>query len=763
MNGFPPLAQVRPRDRVFYVSSSRTVLATARDGFIHGQGEEGLYVFQTRLLSLYRYTIDGKAPQPAGISNVEEHSQIAYYVVESPTADQEMMRGALGPGGRAATEAIELRLARFAGDGLQEEVALTNHTQKAAELRLELEIDADFADPQETHGARRQKGHIARHWRAEDAEAELSWSYAAEHEYDHQGNRGTARLRRGVSVTIRQTGAEVRYSRRRKRIRFQVKLEPHGIWRASISVAAIIDGRVYQPAERTDFRSRAPFEKERERFLRHATEIDIGTQRLAMVVQQTMERARRDLVGLRLFDLDTGDGWVPAAGLPVYIAVFGRDTLVTSWLASLVDTGMARGALARLAETQAAGTDDWLDEQPGKFVHQMETGPLAELRFNPHKRYYGSLTGPGMYPIVLSDLWHWTGDGALVRRFLAPALRGLEWLEREARRGHFYAYQTRSEQGVKNQAWKDSYDAIVYPDGRQVKDPIAPTEFQAYVYAAKVRLSEMLWWLDEKDTARKLFAEAAELRKRFNEVFWMEDEGCFGMGLDPEDELIRSVGSESAHALAAGIVPEERAGRVVERLFRSDMFSGWGLRTLSAAHVAFNPFSYHRGSVWPLEQAIFCIGLMRYRQWERLQQVAEAQFEAAALFEYWRLPEVFAGHPRDDGHPVPALYPNADSPQAWSAAAVPCMIQAMLGVTPYAPLQALVVDPHLPEWLPEITLRQVRVGDAEADLRFRRLADGNSDYDVLDIRGKLRVLRQPEGWRQGESLGEEMAEILGRS
>ena len=450
-----------------------------------------------------------------------------------------------------------------------------------------------------------------------------------------------------------------------------------------------------------------------------------------------------------------------AAGLPVYIALFGRDALTASWQASLLGDEMMRGSLAELAKTQAQERNDWFDAQPGRFVHQMETGPLATLMYNPHREYYGSLTGPGFYPVVLSNLWHWTGDRELVGRYLEPALKGLAWLDREAKNDDgFYAYRTRSKDGVKNQAWKDSYDAIVYPDGRQVEDPIAPAEFQAFAFASKIRMSELMWWFDEKDASRKFFDEAMALRDRFDDSYWMEDEGCFGMGLDPAGELIRSVGSESAHVVAAGIVKRHRVERVVERLFRPDIFSGWGVRTLSSAHPAFNPFSYHRGSVWPAEQAAFCMGLMRYGFHDRLHRLAKAQFEAAELFVYYRLPELFSGHQRDVEHPIPALYPHADSPQAWSASAVPCMIQAMLGIFPYAPLHLLFVNPHLPDWLPEVQLQHVRVGAASVDLKFRRAADGSTSYEVLDVRGKLRVIRQASPWSLSTSFVGRLVDVL---
>ncbi|HUB81819.1 MAG TPA: glycogen debranching N-terminal domain-containing protein [Bryobacteraceae bacterium] len=745
------------------MSRNRTVLATARDGFIHGDAQQGLFVSQTRILSRYRYRVNGNSPQPVGVSNLEEHSQIAYYVIESPNADRDLFRGALGPGGQAATEPIELRLSRFAGDGLEEEVELRNHTLRPVDLRLELEIDADFADATEIDGDRKQHGQIDRKWLASVDCAELAWTYTAAHEYQHQGHEGKATLRRGVKVVFLHCVPPPVFDPDRHCVTFAVSLLPHSAWRCSVVISAEIEGREYHPAQPGGgFRKPAVYQKESDRFFAGSAEVQLGTPDLAFNVRRTLEQARRDLLALRLFDLDHADGgWTVAAGLPVYIALFGRDNLTTSWQASMLTERMMRGTLAELAATQAKSEDDWRDAQPGRFVHQMETGPGATLMYNPNARYYGSITGPGFYPVVLSNLWHWTGDRDLVRSFLDPALQGIVWLDRYAKTDDgFYAYQTRSEQGVKNQAWKDSYDAIVYPDGRQVKDPIAPAEFQAFAFASKVRLSELTWWLGERDTSKRLFDDAMTLRDRFNDRFWMADEGCFGMGLDASGELIRSVGSETGHALAAGIVHRDRVERAVERLFRPDLFSGWGIRTLSSRHPAFNPFSYHRGSVWPAEQAAFCMGLMRYGLHHRLSQLAKAQFEAAELFEFYRLPELFSGHQRDDDHPIPALYPHADSPQAWSCSAVWCMLQAMLGIFPYAPLGILFVDPHLPEWLPDIQLKNLHVGAAVVDLEFQRKDNGDTSYRVAGLRGKLHVIRQPSPWSLTTDFSERVVDAI---
>ena len=348
-----------------------------------------------------------------------------------------------------------------------------------------------------------------------------------------------------------------------------------------------------------------------------------------------------------------------------------------------------------------------------------------------------------------------------MRPFVEPALRALRWLDEDARtlRG-FYAYQTRSRDGVRNQAWKDSSDAIVYADGSLVEPPIATCEEQGFVYLAKLHMSEVLWWLDERDHAKKLYHEAEELKARFNEAFWMEDAGYFAMGLDSQGGQITSIGSNAGHCIATAITEKALVERTERRMLSDDMFSGWGVRTLSSQHPAFNPYSYHLGSVWPVEQGTFAIGFMRYGLHEAVERISRAQFEAAALFDAFRLPELFSGHARDAQHPFPSHYPGANSPQAWSASAVFSLLQAMLGLYPYAPLHLLLLDPHLPEWLPEITLRNVRVGDAVATIRFYRKNDGASDYHIVDTTGSLHVLRQPSPWSLTATFAERLVDAL---
>jgi glycogen debranching enzyme len=749
------LVRIRPRPDVRVVSQGRTVLATEPDGFFDGGVERGLFVHQTRMLSRYRWLVDGEPPQPVALSNVAQHSWLGYYTCLPPGHTSGPPDQGSGHLEEASSHTLELRLSRYVGGGMHEDVDLTNFSRRPTTFVLTLELDADFADQEETRGKRRQRGRLGRSWREREDGGELALDYRAGH--------GPRRIVRGLRVRVRRAGSPAAHTR--SGLAFRVRLEPQGTWHVCLDYVPAVEGGEGLPLY--DCRAFAstdnPHDRLRDRFLAESTGFATReSETLAPVVIGAVEQAKRDLASLRLHDLDRGEReWTMAAGVPVYVALFGRDTLTAAWQAALLGPEMMRGTLDVLARFQGRETNDWRDEQPGRMLHEAHTGPLAALDFHPRRRYYGSVTTSGFYPVIVSELWHWTGDADLVRPLVRPALDALAWLDRYSDRDGdgFYEYLTRSNQGVANQGWKDSGDAIVYDDGRLVAPPIATCEEQAFVYAAKLHLSEVLWWLGEKDEARRLYHDASELKKRFNDAFWMEDEGFFAMALDAQGGLVRSVGSNPGHCVAAGIVDSDRAEPTVRRLMAPDLFSGWGVRTLASGHPAYNPYSYHRGSVWPVEHGSFALGFMRYGLHEPLEALCLGMFEAARLFDFYRLPEVFSGHGRDADHPFPALYPQTNSPQAWSASAVLALLQSLLGLYPYAPLDLLLIDPRLPAWLPEITLRNLRVGSGVVTLRFFRRGE-DSTYEVLEKRGRLHIVRQPSPWSLTAGFAERLKDVL---
>lgn len=710
-------------------------MATTPEGILDGGPDHGFFVHETRVLSRWRYHIDGEAPSTNALSSVRQHEWCGYYVIAAPGVPRGEEDAGSGQVPAESQYTLELRVLRRIDDALHETIELTNHTSDTTSFTFAIEVDADFADQAETR-KRQQQGTRTVTW---DAAARCLL-------FDYRNDS----LHRGMEV---RTSVPARFHD--GWLHFDVTLPPKQRWRVDARVTALIDGVRFD---------NGPHDAAVQLFLDESTKFATpDSSSKAADVLATLEQARSDLAALRLFDLDAGARtWTVAAGLPLYIALFGRDTLTAGWQAGLLGPEMMAGALHALAQTQGTRTDDWRDEQPGKMLHEAHTGPLAMLDVNPRRRSYSSITTSGLYAFIAAELWHWTGDKDRVRPFIEPALRALQWLEREGDLDGdgFYEYRTRSPVGPRNQAWKDSSDAIVYDDGRIVEPPIATSEEQGFVYVAKLHLAETLWGLGQRDLSRRLYREASELKKRFNDAFWMEDEGFYAMALDSQKEPVRSIGSNAGHCIASAIADASLVERTVDRLFEPDLFSGWGIRTLSSAHPRYNPFSYHLGSIWPVEHGTFAVGFMRYGLHERVQQIARAQFDAASLFEFHRLPELFGGHARDDDHPFPAIYPNANSPQAWSASAVFSLLQAILGLYPYAPLRMLIIDPHLPEWLPELTLRDLRIGKARVTIRFRRGASGRTSYRILEQRGKLHVLRQPTPWSLTSAPAERLRDAL---
>jgi glycogen debranching enzyme len=388
------------------------------------------------------------------------------------------------------------------------------------------------------------------------------------------------------------------------------------------------------------------------------------------------------------------------------------------------------------------------------MIHQARRGPLSLLGINPLERYYGDYATPQDFLIMLGQYLAWTGDLATVRELLAATRRAADWLDRYADLDGdgFLEYQMRSPDGVKHQGWKDAPDSLVDEHGVFVEPPVATAETQAFWYVGLEQAASAFIAAGDVGFGLRLLGRARRLRTQFNERFWLEDEGSYAMALGPDKRAIRAAASNPIHLLASGIVPEDRATCVADRLMAPDLFSGWGVRTLSSANPAYDPFSYHRGSVWPVEQGTLASGLARYGLIDHLHTLASAVFDLSELFVANRLPETVAGTPRDAEHPHPGLYPAACAPQGWSASAIVIIMQALLGFIPVATLHLLLVNPQLPPWLPDLKLSGVRV-EAEVELHAWRTPGGQTRFRAR-VDGRLRVVRQrPPGsgnfWLRG--------------
>ncbi|HXR96255.1 MAG TPA: glycogen debranching N-terminal domain-containing protein [Terriglobales bacterium] len=729
------LIRLETRPHQLIASHSRTVLVCDSDGMISSE-EHGVFIHETRLLSRCNWTINGQTPYTCEATQIEQNSLLAYSIVHPHTRHSNYSgKKSLPEDPRGATEeTIELRLATALSDGLHQDADVSNFTISPQKVEVELELNADFAGLDEVlSGKRQQHGRLDR--RA--AQGEVIWRYRAHH-------RGQS-IDRSVIVRFRGLPPQTRWSKRG--LSFVATLAPGEGIHICMEVAAEIDGHRLEPnlgcyaLEATDPRQ-AQYLRETTRFARPA-------QPPALALGRSLERARQDLSALRMMDLDRGQdhdhpAWVPAAGIPNYVATFGRDILTAAWQSALLGPEIMRGALQVLQEMQGKHNDAWRDEEPGKMLHEAHTGPSSVLAYRPQGRYYGSFNTSPFYAIVLSEFFHWTGDKAATLHYLPAARAAMDWMDRYGHPGHkhFFAFRTRSSQGVKNQGWKDSGDALIYPDGKIVPDPIAGCPIQGFAYEAKLRMAELHWIAGERGAAARMLRQAHELKQRFNDEFWMPEENYYAMALDPKGRQVRSIGSDPGDALATGIIAGERAKFVVDRLFSEDLFSGWGIRTLSSQHLAYNPYSYHRGSVWPAENSAIGVGLRRYGFSDELCRLLYAQMEIAERFQFARLPEVICGHAKNEAQPFPPIYPKSCSPQAWSAGAPLILTQMVLGMYPYAPFHTLFLDPRLPDWLPEFDLHGLRVGDAVVDLSFR----GPDQYEIKNLQGHLRVVKQPSPW-----------------
>jgi glycogen debranching enzyme len=705
---------------VLTINRSSTFMVTDYGGEIDPRQIQGVFADDTRFVSGYRLRIAGQPWQRVSSAAVAFHSARIY--LTNPTL--------LGrPDGSAIPAgSVALRLLRSIDQGIQERFEITNYAPEQLRFVLEIELLSDFADIFELKdGAVREREDLVTQW--DRRRAVLTTTY-----------RRQDFLRR---VSYQLVEAPERPTYANGRLRCTIELAPQQTWRARGEMLLQCDQAAGQARHRPDLTAVGSDLPGRlhERWLGGSTHLESPCEDVREAYRQAVE----DIGALRLFEQDLGpDQWVPAAGVPWFVTVFGRDSLVTSLQSLIVNARFAEGTLRVLARHQAEVRDDWRDAQPGKIVHELRQGELAHFNLVPHTRYYGTWDATPLYLIALAASWRWLADRRLLEDLRPAAERCLEWIDRwgDLDGDGFQEYQTFSSQGYENMGWKDASDAVVYPDGRQVKQPKALCELQGYVYQAWGTMAEVYEALGEPGRAVELRERAAELKRRFNIAFWLEDEGTYAFGLDPDKQPIRTIASNAGHCLWSGIADPDKAPRVAARLLAPDMWSGWGIRTLSADNPAYNPFAYQRGSVWPHDNAIIAAGFKAYGLRAEANQVAQALSEAAARYSSYRLPELFAGLRRGPAS-FPVQYVGANVPQAWAAGSIFQLMQTMLGLRADAPNRCLTVDPSLPAWLPTLTLDNLAVGQTRLRLRFWR--DGEeSRWEVEEQRGPTIEVSGPD-------------------
>ncbi|HEY9899068.1 MAG TPA: glycogen debranching N-terminal domain-containing protein [Pantanalinema sp.] len=432
-----------------------------------------------------------------------------------------------------------------------------------------------------------------------------------------------------------------------------------------------------------------------------------------------------------------------SAGVPWYTTLFGRDSLIASLEALAYNPDIAEQTLRLLARHQGRREDAWRDEQPGKILHELRVGELARLKEIPYDPYYGSIDSTPLFLILLGQHAAWTGDLSLFVALKPNVERALSWMADygDPLGAGCLSYRCASAKGLANQGWKDSGLAIMNADGSPATPPIALVEVQGYVYLAKTLIADLFRRSGDAERAERLIAEAEALRRWFNRAFWDEAMGCYVLALQEGFRPAAVVASNAGQALWSGIADPEKAARVAKRLLAPDMYSGWGIRTLSTLERRFNPIGYHLGTVWPHDNALIAAGFKRYGLDQAAYRVFNGLFEAATHFQHYRVPELFAGYPSVP-FAEPIRYPVACHPQAWAAAAIPYLLQTLLGLVPEAFERRLrIVRPVLPDFLQVLELHRLRVANARVDLRFERDRSGVS-VRTLKLDGPLEILVQ---------------------
>ena len=661
------------------------------DGRIERLAEEGFFARDTRFVSGYDLFVNGRRPLLLNASPVQFYSSRFEY-----TNPELLDRDGIVP-----RQTIAIRLDRTVSGGVHEDYDVINYGRRTVRLTIEIEIESDFADIFDVKsGQLVRRGDINARWFRSARELRTT--------YVHRD------FVRELVLQADRSDSTVQFAN--GRFVFIAEVPPKDVWHTCLRWLPL----THSKRRPTTLPCNAVAGPRPDQTMPRMRRVRLETPNHA--VRRAWEQAQLDMDALQLEDPAFEKGvFIPAAGVPWFVTLFGRDSLVVSMQGISGYPEFASGALRRLSELQATADDPERDMEPGKIPHEIRHGELAQLRILPFQPYYGTHDATSLFVIVVSYLYQWLGQIDVLNRYLPNAEAAMAWIDKYGDRDDdgFQEYATRSRHGYYNQGWKDAGDAIPNADGTLAALPLALCELQGYVYDAKVRMADIYEVLGDARKSKRLRTEANRLFERFNETFWWEAEGTYYLGLDGQKRPIETVASNAGHCLASGIVPPDRASRVVERLMADDMWSGWGVRTLSSDHTAYNPFSYHTGSIWPHDNAMIAGGFRRYGHDAEAAKVARGIFDASERFLANRLPELFAGLARDEGS-FPVQYLGASVPQAWAAGSIFRLIAVLCGIHAITDGTGsrLYVDPALPDWLPELTIGNLRAGSGTAAIRF---------------------------------------------
>jgi glycogen debranching enzyme len=630
----------------------------------------GLFSYDTRFLSKWVLTIDGHRLNPLSTDDLQ-YFETRFFLVP-------------GTGTVYVDAKLSVIRQRAVAAGFHEQLTILNHDDEPVSLSVRIEAGADFADLFEVKDALKKKGKYHAH--VEDGRLLLAYERATYH-------RQTA-ISSSEPAEIDEHG-----------LTFTIKIDPHRQWSTELQVTPVMlggDGRLLN-AYRNPRDKRTEMRADLKKWISEAPSVETDWGPLAATYRQSIV----DLAALRFSPSIAGDASLPAAGLPWFMTMFGRDSILTSLQALPFAPRLAATTLRVLGEWQGTRVDDFRDEDPGRILHEMRYGEMTAFEERPHSPYYGNADATPLFVVLLDEYERWTGDASLVRALEHQARAALAWIDDYAdMTGTGYiSYKRRNEQtGLENQCWKDSWDSISYNDGRLPGFPRATCELQGYAYDAKMRgarLARQFW--NDPAYAESLEKSAAALKKRFNRDFWLPSARHYALALDADGAQVDALSSNIGHLLWSGIVDKVKARAIADHLMSPEMFSGWGVRTLATGAERYNPIGYHVGTVWPFDNSFIAWGLRRYGFKREAARIAAGILDAAVYFD-GRLPEAFGGYDRSLTR-YPVQYPTACSPQAWSTGAPLLFLRTMLGLEPAG--EHLIVDPALPDGIGHVALLDV--------------------------------------------------------
>ncbi|HEX2707610.1 MAG TPA: glycogen debranching N-terminal domain-containing protein [Solirubrobacterales bacterium] len=710
--GRAPAIRTEAREELLVIKDAGIFLCARPDGDIHPARVtgEGLYSNDTRYLSELRVQLGGRPPVL-----LSYEAETGYQAVVNATNS----RQTLDHGSHVPQQTLGVGRVLALGGRLYHQLELCNFAGHSVSTTLEIWLAADFADVFEVRGVDRRaaRGHALA---PKSTPRGLLFAYVGEDEQFRE-----------TVVEFDPKPEVVAFEGQRAHVSWPVTLEPAKTRSVLLTAEPSLGGK--RGARRRLTTTITGLQRAQREWEAGCSKIETDNE----LFDKLLTASLRDLHALMT---PSPDGAIVAAGIPWYVAPFGRDSLLTAQQTLMLNPEIARQTLLALARLQAHSEDPWRDAEPGKILHELRSGELAGAGIIPHTPYYGSVDATPLFIMLAASYHRWTGDTETLTR-LRPALdAAIEWIDRYGDRDGdgFVEYEVRSSGGLRNQGWKDSGDSVMHADGTLAEGPIALVEVQGYVYLAKLRIADVYEALGAAEVAARLRGQADDLRTAFNEAFWDPDEGTFVLALDGRKRQVRSVTSNPGHCLYCGIVGAERAAALAERLMAPDMFSGWGIRTLSSQSSAYNPMSYHNGSVWPHDNAVIAAGLKRYGFHDATERIATALFDVAVGARDFRLPELYCGFDRL-GASAPVAYPVACIPQAWAAATPFMLLQAMLGVSARAGEGTLAVNqPALPGWLRRTEIRDLRVAGSKVSLAFER-DGGITGFSLLEQSGPIRV------------------------